>query len=164
MAQENAAIVDDQNGGVENGSSKAFTFSALKPHLTIPDSKANEAVQFYRNAFGGEELKRAMYPKRKAEQELPLILAAEIKLGSSVFLVSDQAEDSDVVGSAVFCLETEDVDGSVNKAVAAGATIIGEISEGEGGCCGGRVGKVKDPYGYIWMINAPAKECGNEEA
>ncbi|XP_042513493.1 uncharacterized protein At5g48480 [Macadamia integrifolia] len=165
MAQENVAIVDaEKNGGVENGSSKAVTFYALKPHLVIPGSKANEAVLFYRDAFGADELKRAMHPKRKAEQEFLLILSAELKIGSSVFLVSDQANDTDAVGSAVFCLETDDVDRSINKAVAAGAAIIGEITEGEGGYFDGRVGKVKDPYGYIWTIFAPAEGCGNDEA
>ncbi|XP_043697453.1 uncharacterized protein At5g48480-like [Telopea speciosissima] len=103
----------------------------------------------YINAFGAEELKRVMYAKRKAEQELPLILAMELKLGSSVFLVSDQAEDSDVVGSTVFCLETDDVDGSVNKGVAAGATIIGDISDdGYGGISG--LGIAQKPTNTAW--------------
>ncbi|KAJ4954409.1 hypothetical protein NE237_011192 [Protea cynaroides] len=158
MAQENAAIVD-----VQNGEHNGVSFFALKPQLVIPAPKANDAVQFYKNAFGAEELKRVMHPKRKAEQELPLIHSAELKLGSTIFSVSDQADDSDAVSSAVFCLETDDVAGAVDKAVAAGAVIIAEVSEGEGVDCGGCVGKVKDPYGLIWTICSPAKESANEE-
>lgn len=57
---------------------------------------------------------------------------------------------------SVFCLETEDIDGAVEKAVKAGAVKEGEVAEADGACCGGRVGKVKDPYGNFWMICSPA--------
>ena len=43
----------------------------------------------------------------------------------------------------------------------AGGVSVGEVTEGEGACCGGRVGTVKDPYGNIWMIcSPPAKKAG----
>ena len=64
----------------------------------------------------------------------------------------------------VLCLETEDVEAAINKAVNAGAVAEGEITEGDGACCGGRVGKVKDPYGYVWLICSPAKKCADVEA
>lgn len=59
----------------------------------------------------------------------------------------------------VICLETEDVDAAVAKAVSAGASAEGEVTEGSGACCGGRVGKVKDPYGFTWLICSPLKKC-----
>lgn len=68
------------------------------------------------------------------------------------------------VSGLVFCLETEEVEAAVSKAVAAGAVSEGEVAEGEGACCGGRVGKVKDPYGNVWMICSPAKKCGEAAA
>lgn len=64
----------------------------------------------------------------------------------------------------VICLETEDVEAAIAKAVGAGAVQEGEITEGEGACCGGRVGKVKDPYGFVWLICSPAKKCVDVEA
>ncbi|KAK3001860.1 hypothetical protein RJ639_022129 [Escallonia herrerae] len=157
------------NGDAVNGGSKAVTFSALKPQLFVEAPKAADAVQFYKAAFGAEEGVRVMHPKRKADQELPLVLSAELKLGSSAFLVSDLTDDSSApvktVGSGtVFCLETDDVDAAVGKAVAAGAVSEGETAEREGACCGGRVGKVKDPYGIVWLICAPAKKCADAEA
>lgn len=54
----------------------------------------------------------------------------------------------------VLCLETEDVEAAVAKAVHAGAVKEGEVVEGEGG---GLVVKVKDPYGFIWQICSPVK-------
>ncbi|PSR86307.1 Glyoxalase-like domain protein [Actinidia chinensis var. chinensis] len=158
-----------QNGGAENGSSKAVTFSAVKPQLLVEAPKASDAVQFYKAAFGAEEVSRTMHPKRKAEQELPLILSAELKLGPSSILVSDLANDSSApvktpATGFVICLETEDVEAAVAKAVNAGGVSEGEVAEGEVACCGGRVGKVKDPYGVVWMICSPTKKCADVEA
>lgn len=64
----------------------------------------------------------------------------------------------------VLCLETEDVGAAIAKAVCAGAVAEGEIVEGEGACCGGSVGKVKDPYGHVWLICSSAKKCAVAEA
>ncbi|KAI3678652.1 hypothetical protein L6452_37953 [Arctium lappa] len=143
------------------------TFTGLKSQVFVEASKANDAVAFYKAAFGAEEVNRVTHPKRKADQELPLLLSAEIKLGSSTILISDLADDSTPPHSVkstglVFCLETEDIEAAVDKAVKAGAE--GEVTEGEGAWFGGRVGKVKDPYGIVWLICTPAKKCGDVEA
>ncbi|XP_051134626.1 uncharacterized protein At5g48480 [Andrographis paniculata] len=153
--------------GAENGvevAAPAVVFSAVKPWLVVEAPKAQEAVRFYKAAFGAEEVSRVNHPKRKAEQEQPLVLSAELKIGGSVVVVADLTDDASApvksaVTGGVFCLETEDVDGAVAKSVAAGAVPEGEISEGEGACCGGRVGKVKDPYGNLWLICSPSKKC-----
>jgi len=76
----------------QNGS--AVSFSALKAEVLIGSKKAEEAVAFYKEAFGAEEVKRSTYPKRKADQELPLLLSAELKIGPSVFIVSDLVDES----------------------------------------------------------------------
>ncbi|PWA63671.1 hypothetical protein CTI12_AA351130 [Artemisia annua] len=68
----------------------------------------------------------------------------------------------------VFWLETEDIEAAVEKAVKAGAVAEGELTEGEGACdaAAGRVGKVKDPYGIVWVFctPAPAKKTADVEA
>lgn len=62
----------------------------------------------------------------------------------------------------VFYLETEDVEAAVEKASKAGALTEGEITEGD--FSGGRVGKVKDPYGNLWLISSPTKKAADVEA
>lgn len=58
----------------------------------------------------------------------------------------------------VFCLETEDVNAAVAKAIDAGA--VAETTAEDGACCGGRVGrKLTDPYGNVWLVCSPVKEC-----
>ncbi|PIA35868.1 hypothetical protein AQUCO_03400036v1 [Aquilegia coerulea] len=170
MAQESVVEVvsDVNNGGSENGKTKSVSFSALKHQLIFQAPKAAEAIQFYKSAFGAEELNRDIHPKRKADQELPLILSAELKLASSVIIISDQTDDSaapvksEGTGS-ILCLETSDFDGAVANAVKAGAKIEGEVVEGENACCGARVAKIKDPYGYVWSI-CSGKKVADVEA
>ncbi|KAI3771405.1 hypothetical protein L6452_02569 [Arctium lappa] len=168
MATEatNGAPAGEINGAAAE---KTVTYSSLKPQLFVESSKATDAVAFYKAAFGAEEVNRVSHPKRKADQELPMLLSAEIKLGNASILISDLTDDSAApvksVGTGlVFCLETEDIEAAVDKAIKAGAVAEGEISEGEGASCGGRVCKVKDPYGIVWLICTPAKKCVNVEA
>ncbi|KAH7862691.1 hypothetical protein Vadar_008162 [Vaccinium darrowii] len=150
---------------VQNGcaAAKQVTFSAVKPQLFVEAPKANDAVLFYKAAFGAEEVSRTVHPKRKAEQESPLVLVAELKLGSSVILVSDLVDDSSApvktVGTGfVMCLETEDVKAAVEKAVTAGAVSEGELAEGEGE---GLAAKLKDPYGFVWTVCSPIKKSAD---
>ena len=63
----------------------------------------------------------------------------------------------------VFRVETEDVEGAVAKAVQAGAVMQGEITEDEGACGGGLLGKVKDPFGVVWAIVSASKKCAEAE-
>ncbi|KAK9993097.1 hypothetical protein SO802_022800 [Lithocarpus litseifolius] len=145
-------------------------FTALKPQLAVEAPKANEAILFYKAAFGAEELGRTLHPKRKADQEHPLILSAQLSLAGSTILVSDLADPSETPAKTegtglVFYLETDDVASAINKAVGAGAVVVSEIAEGEGAGCGlSRVGKVKDPYGVVWAIGTPAAKAAVVEA
>lgn len=55
---------------------------------------------------------------------------------------------------STFCLETEEIDAAVEKAVRTGARTLGEIAKAGGG----RASKVMDPYGYVWMISCSAAD------
>ena len=70
------------------------SFSAFKPHLVVDSSKVSDAVEFYKAAFSAEELVRTTHPKRKIDQDLPLLLSADLKLSSAVFSVSAASDDS----------------------------------------------------------------------
>ncbi|RZC47247.1 hypothetical protein C5167_040203 [Papaver somniferum] len=171
MAEGDVAVpatVDLTNGSsdttiTENVVKSASSVSVIsvKPQLVIQGSKAAEAIQFFKTAFGAEELKRDLHPKRKADQELPSVVSAELKLGSLVLVVSDLPDGTTTLANGTgytFCLETEDVNGLVKGAVSAGAVLDGELTEGaEEGCCGGPAGKLTDPYGNVWLICSAKK-------
>ncbi|KAK9164271.1 hypothetical protein Syun_005173 [Stephania yunnanensis] len=106
---------------------------STKPHLVVEASTGSDAVQVYKAAFGAEELKREMHTKRKAEQELPLILKAELKVGSSVFIVADHSEGSPALSGGSFWLETNDVNDRirVEMLVALPATLQAVVERAE---------------------------------
>ncbi|KAK4751050.1 hypothetical protein SAY87_004532 [Trapa incisa] len=155
-----------QNGG--GAEIKEVSFTAVKPQLVVEAPKAGDAISFYKAAFGAEEVSRSLHPKRKADQEVPLILSAQLLLGGTTILISDGPDDSGAPVKAagagcVLCLETDDVEAAVAKAVAAGAVSEAEIADSDGSaCCGGSVGKLKDPYGFTWNICTPAAATGAE--
>lgn len=55
-------------------------------------------------------------------------------------------------------LETDDIEAAVSKAVGAGAVAESEIAEGDGPYVGSRVSKLKDPFGFTWIITSPDEE------
>nr|CAD1824448.1 unnamed protein product [Ananas comosus var. bracteatus] len=80
----------------ENGSAAAAGMVGVKAQVVVAGAKGEEAVRFYKAAFGAEEVRRATHPKRKAEHELPLLIFAELRIGASSFLVSDRIDDDSV--------------------------------------------------------------------
>ncbi|XP_015057195.1 uncharacterized protein LOC107003387 isoform X2 [Solanum pennellii] len=150
-------------GPEKEATQNALVFTAVKPQLFVKAAKAKDAVQFYKHAFGAEEVGRVNHPKRKVEQETPLILSVELKIGSSIFVVSDLTDEDSTapvktaLTGYVFYLETVDVSSATAKAIAAGA--IAEIKAEDGGADGGQVGvKLIDPYGNVWLVCSPVKE------
>lgn len=94
FSSESMAEEAHNGGGAEKEATKvAVVFTSVKPKLFVKAPKAIDAVQFYKNAFGAEEVGRVNNPKRKADQETPLILSVELKIGSFSFIVSDLTEE-----------------------------------------------------------------------
>ncbi|KMZ66828.1 Glyoxalase/bleomycin resistance protein/dioxygenase [Zostera marina] len=159
-------------GAVEetvNGAS-AIVIASFMPQIMVPANKTEEAVTFYKTAFGAEEVKRVNHPKRKAEQDAPLLLCAELKIGGSSFLICDLTDEfttaepkieSKPASGVLFRLEADDVAVAVASAVSAGGVADGEVTEEEGPCGGpgSLVGKVKDPFGHLWAISLSGKCC-----
>ncbi|KAI3898959.1 hypothetical protein MKW92_011972 [Papaver armeniacum] len=136
---------------------------SLELVLEIQGSKAYEAIEFYKTAFGAQELKRKFHPTSIADQEV--LASADLKIGSLVCSLdfSDQFDrttaTADESGWGRFAIvkeyESDDVvNGVVNNAVAAGAVL--EMTED--GCYNGLIAKLNDPYGYIWLICSAKKK------
>ncbi|CAF2144083.1 hypothetical protein HID58_007403 [Brassica napus] len=148
MAQEDVASVVE----------KSVTFTAYKPQLIVESQRVGDAVAFYKTVFGAEETGHSLYPKRKADQELPHLVSAELKLAGTTVVVSDVSVNSNAkIGTMPAILETDDVEAAVMKAVGAGAVKVEEEVEG------GVKGKVTDPFGFTWIFVSPAKKSENDE-
>ncbi|HKQ98742.1 MAG TPA: VOC family protein [Candidatus Polarisedimenticolia bacterium] len=120
-------------------------FHTITPHLVIDG--APRAMEFYKKAFGAEELKRIPGPGGK-------LMHAEMKIGDSVLMLCDEFPKYGAVGPkssspVVIHLFVNDVDKVFSQAVAAGATAVMPPTDA---LWGDRYGKVTDPFGHSWSL------------
>ncbi|MDW3206177.1 MAG: VOC family protein [Alphaproteobacteria bacterium] len=125
---------------------------AVSPHLICAD--AADAIDFYKQAFGAEELMRIPGPDGK------LMHACITINGSSIMLVDENLDwgmrgPKSLGGSPVSVhLIVADADADFDRAVAAGATPIMPM---EDAFWGDRFGLLEDPFGHRWSLATPQK-------
>jgi PhnB protein len=132
-------------------------FHTVTPYLTVTDSA--QAIDFYKRAFGAEELLRVDLPDGK-------VAHAEIKIGNSIIMLCDEMpgwspSPQSLGGTAVnIFLYVKDVDQVFNQAVAAGARINMPVSDM---FWGDRYGQVTDPFGHSWSLATHKEDVLPEE-
>lgn len=134
-------------------------FNRVSAHLIIKG--AGEAMDFYKKAFGGEELCRMPGPDGSS------VMYGEIKIGDSVVMVSEEwpgegpASPTTLKNSSVTIhIYTEDAHAAHQKAVDAGATSTMPVTEM---FWGDLYGRVIDPYGHHWSLATHVKDLTPEE-
>jgi len=122
-------------------------YPVITPYLCVDD--ASQAIEFYKSAFGAAERLRMPAPDGK-------IGHAEIELGGSVIMLADEFPDMGfrnpkALGGSPIHLHhyVENVDGVVERAVAAGAKILRPVKDQ---FYGDRSGTIEDPFGHVWHI------------
>ncbi len=123
-------------------------------------ANATAAIDFYRAAFGAEELSRLTEPSGKVGH-------AELQLGNMVVMLSDEYPDygalspQTIGGSPVkIHLDVTDVEAFAAQAIAAGATLVRPIEDQS---YGDRSGQLTDPFGYTWIVSTHLKDVPVEE-
>ncbi len=96
-------------------------------HLYVRD--AARAIDFYSKAFGAIELYRLANPDGRMGH-------AEILIGTSRIMLADEFPEMNVKGpqslegtSVSFLIYVEDVDAQFDRAIAAGATVLGPLKD-----------------------------------
>jgi uncharacterized glyoxalase superfamily protein PhnB len=121
---------------------------------------AARAIDFYKRAFGAEEISRMKAPDGS-------VAHAEIRIGDSVIMLGDENPDwgtsapetlKGVTGS--LHIYVDDADAAFNRAVKAGATVSAPM---EDAFWGDRYGKITDPFGHQWGIATRTRELSPEE-
>jgi len=130
-----------------HGSSHLPLAGSLTPHLVVRD--AARAIDFYRRAFGAEEVLRLTGIAGE-------IVHAELRLGAASLYLNeespgDEARSPESLGGAAASLHlyVEDVDHAFARAVAAGAVPVTRVADM---FWGDRYGTVRDPFGYEWAL------------
>ncbi len=122
-------------------------FHSVTAYLTLNDTA--RAIDFYKRAFGAQELVRMDGPDGK-------IGHAEIKIGDSVIMLSDEMPGSackapNSLGgtTAGIFLYVENADAFFNQALSAGAQVVAPLADM---FWGDRFGSLKDPFGHSWSV------------
>jgi len=122
---------------------------------------ARKAIEFYKAAFGAQELSAAPGPDGKS------IMHAEILIGDTKIYLGDEAPEMGAVspqalgGSPVSLnIYTEDCDAMFKRAVAAGATVKMPLADQ---FWGDRYGKIADPFGHQWGIATHKEDLSPQE-
>ena len=122
-------------------------FHSVTPSLVLSDAK--EAIEFYKKAFGANEIYQFPTPDGK-------ILHAMIQIGDSFVMICDEfpgmnLKSPTTVGGTPVTLHlyVEDADKIFKQAKDAGATILMPIMDA---FWGDRYGMILDPFGHSWSI------------
>ncbi len=137
-------------------------FHSVTPDLVVKG--ASDAIEFYKRAFGAVENYRHNSPDGNS------IVHAELKIGDSIVMLSDEYVHGDmkgcrspksIGGSAVTLhIYTEDVDKAFNQAVAAGANVTMPLTDM---FWGDRYGQLEDPFGHFWSIATHKQDLTPEQ-
>ncbi|MEE8132301.1 MAG: VOC family protein [Nitrososphaerales archaeon] len=132
-------------------------FSTVTPYLVL--NGADQAIEFYKKAFDAKEIIRHNMPDGK-------IMHAQIKIGNSIVMLSDEFEGSAhrspaSLGTSTVALHiyVHDVDKLWEQAISAGAKVVVPI---DNQFWGERYGQLVDPFGHHWSVSKQIKMSPEE--
>jgi PhnB protein len=137
---------------------KPAQYHSLTPYLTLRG--AAKAIEFYRKAFGAEELYRMAAPDGT-------VMHAELRIGDSVVMLGEEAPEMGASSPATLggstaglLIYVERCDEAFQRAIQAGATALQPPVDM---FWGDRYGQLKDPFGHRWSIATHVKDLSPEE-
>ena len=130
----------------------------LFAYIRIKD--AGKAIDFYQRAFGATEKFRLTEPGGR-------IGHAELDFGGTTLMLSDEFPEYGIHGpqsiggtSLTIHLHVDDADALIQRAVAAGASVVRPAQDQ---FYGERSGTVRDPFGHEWNIGHEIEKLAPEE-
>jgi PhnB protein len=132
-------------------------YEGVTPYLICRNCE--EAIEFYKRAFGADELFRIGGGG--------MIGHAEIKIGKAIIMLADEhpamgaLSPQTVGGSPVtLMIYVPDVDTFCERAVGAGLEVIKPVADQ---FYGDRSGMFRDPYGHLWSFATHKEDVSPEE-
>jgi uncharacterized glyoxalase superfamily protein PhnB len=125
----------------------------VTPQLNVEG--AAQAIDFYKKAFGAEELSRAPDPSGKK------VWHASLRIGNSVLFVNDTMPEMGAGPSqSSLWIYLDNVDAAFKRAVDAGCKVTMPVADM---FWGDRLGQVSDRWGIKWSIATHVKDLTPEE-
>jgi PhnB protein len=132
-------------------------YEGISPYLICKNAEA--AIDFYKRAFGAIELYRIGEPG--------MVGHAELKLGSTIFMLADEFPQMGAVGPetiggspVTLMVYVEDVDDFTAKAAAEGLVVERPLADQ---FYGDRSGHFRDPFGHRWCFATHKEDLTPEE-
>jgi PhnB protein len=129
----------------------------LVPHIVV--NGAAKAIDFYKGAFGAEEVMRM--PAEDGKR----LMHAELKIGSSALYLCDdfpeycggKSRTPQTLGGTPTTIHqtVADCDAAIARAAKAGATVTMPAADM---FWGDRYGQITDPFGHVWSFSTPLKK------
>lgn len=134
-------------------------YPRVTPYLSVDGAAA--AIDFYKEVFGATER------GNRFVQPDGTIGHAEIEIGDALIMLADEWAEGGFfspkrIGGTPVLLHTyvEDVDATIEKAMAAGANLI---RPAEDQFYGDRSGQIEDPFGHRWSVSSQVERVDAEE-
>src|SRR5215468_9742836 len=134
-------------------------FHTITPHLIVPEGA--KALEFYKKAFGAQEIERFMTPDGKA------VMHAQMKIGSSMLMLGNEFPPTCLSpksrgGTTVsLYLYVVDADDAFERAVKAGCTVKMPMTDQ---FWGDRYGQVEDPFGHQWSLATHKQDLTKDQS
>jgi PhnB protein len=132
--------------------------AALTPHLMCDG--AADAIDFYKQAFGAEELMRLPGPDGR-------LMHGAVRINGATVMLTDENRQWGALGPktlggspVTLNLTVPNVDASFERAVRAGATAVMPVADQ---FWGDRYGIVRDPFGHSWALLTPIRQMSEAE-
>ena len=132
-------------------------YEGVTPYLICKNAEA--AIDFYKRAFGAEELFRIGEPG--------MVGHAELKIGNAIFMMADEHPQMGIQSPESFggtpvhlMVYVPDIDSFAEKALAEGVDELEPVTDK---FYGDRSGKYKDPYGHIWSFATHVEDVSPDE-
>ena len=133
-------------------------YSNVTPYLIV--SGAAKALDYYKKAFGAQELMRFDGPDGT-------IVHAEMQIGNARVMVADESPEmghkspQSLGGSGTgLMLYVDQVDKTFERAIAGGAKVMKPV---ENQFYGDRSGSLTDPFGHVWTIATHVEDVSEDE-
>jgi PhnB protein len=133
-------------------------YPRVSPYLVIDGAAA--AIDFYREVLGATERGRIPGPEGRVGH-------AELQLGDGLIMLADEYPEMNIRGPRAYggspvtiSVYVEDVDAVVERAVAAGATVLRPL---EDRFYGDRACEFEDPFGHRWSVASRVEDVPPDE-
>lgn len=125
-------------------------YHSITPYLIVPD--VDGMIDFLKEVFDAEERSQALDSEGN-------VMHAEVQVGDSVVMMATSNEEYPPTRTMLH-VYLEDVDAAYQRALAAGATPVRELTDE---FYGDRTGGVQDAYGNQWWLATHVEDVSEEE-